>query len=102
MKNDPANANAADIPANVAADQIALTKYILEERIREFASMGERWWDMRRLSVDETYKSTVGMVHQVYDAAGNVVKSFPLKPERLTFRFPQYIVDANPGLGQNP
>lgn len=95
-------ANAANVPANIASDKIALTKFILEERIREFATTGERWWDMRRLSVDETYKSTVGMVHNVYDATGAVVKTFPLKAERLTFRFPQYIMTANPGLGQNP
>jgi len=95
-------ANAADVPASIASDKVALTKYILEERIREFATTGERWWDMRRLSVDDTYKSTVGMVHNVYDASGNVIKSYPLKPERLTFRFPQYIITANPGLKQNP
>ncbi|WP_316818819.1 RagB/SusD family nutrient uptake outer membrane protein [Pedobacter nyackensis] len=95
-------ANAADVPANIASDKIALTKYILEERIREFATTGERWWDMRRLSVDDTYKSTVGMVHHVYDASGNITKSYPLKSERLTFRFPQYIMTANPGWQQNP
>ncbi|MDR6782202.1 tetratricopeptide (TPR) repeat protein [Pedobacter africanus] len=95
-------ANAADVPANIASDKVALTKYILEERIREFATTGERWWDMRRLSVDDTYKSTVGMVHHMYDATGNIVKSYPLRPERLTFRFPQYIINANPGLQQNP
>lgn len=93
---------AADIPANVTGDKVALTKYILEERIREYATSGERWWDMRRLSVDETYKSTVGMVHNVYDATGKIVESFPLKPERLTFRYPQYIMNANQGMPQNP
>ncbi|TJZ60024.1 RagB/SusD family nutrient uptake outer membrane protein [Sphingobacterium olei] len=95
-------ADEANIPADIASDKIALTKYILEERIREFATAGERWWDMRRLSVDEDYKSTVGMAHHVYDAAGNIVQSFPLKPERLKFRFPQYIMTANPDLDQNP
>lgn len=95
-------AGAADIPANVAGDKVALTKYILEERIREYATTGERWWDMRRLSVDETYKSTVGMVHILYDAQGKIVQSFPLKPERLTFRFPEYILNANLGMKQNP
>ncbi|MGN2376283.1 RagB/SusD family nutrient uptake outer membrane protein [Sphingobacterium spiritivorum] len=100
MKNTVAGA--ADIPANVAGDKVALTKYILEERIREYATSGERWWDMRRLSVDETYKSTVSMVHNVYDAQGKIVQSFPLKPERLTFRYPQYIMNANSNFQQNP
>ncbi len=96
------NATAADIPANIASDQIALTKFILEERIREFCVTGDRWWDMRRLSVDEIYKSTVGMVHHVYDTGGNIVKSYPLKPARLTLRFPQFIMDSTPGWPQNP
>lgn len=95
-------AGAADVPAAVASDKVALTKYILEERIREYATQGERWWDMRRLSVDETYKSTVAMVHHIYDASGNIIKSIPLKPERLTFRFPLYIMNANTTLTQNP
>ncbi|MGJ1268818.1 RagB/SusD family nutrient uptake outer membrane protein [Sphingobacterium spiritivorum] len=94
--------NAANIPTDIASDKVALTKYILEERIREYATTGERWWDMRRLSVDETYKSTVNMVHHVYDAKGNIVQSFPLKPERLTFRYPQYILNANTNFQQNP
>lgn len=95
-------ANAANIPTDIASDKIALTKYILEERIREYATQGERWWDMRRLSVDETYKSTVAMVHHIYDASGNIIKSIPLKPERLTFRFPPYIMNANTTITQNP
>ncbi|MGJ1433536.1 RagB/SusD family nutrient uptake outer membrane protein [Sphingobacterium spiritivorum] len=95
-------ADAEKIPANIASDKEALTKYILEERIREYAGTGERWWDMRRLSVDETYKLTVGMMHYVYDERGKIVKSFPLKPERLTFRLPPYIINANPGIEQNP
>lgn len=95
-------ANAANVPADIASDKIALTKYILEERIREYATQGERWWDMRRLSVDETYKSTVAMVHHIYDASGNIIKSIPLKPERLTFRFPPYIMNANITITQNP
>ncbi|EFK58235.1 RagB/SusD family nutrient uptake outer membrane protein [Sphingobacterium spiritivorum] len=100
MKNTVAGA--ADIPSNVAGDKVALTKYILEERIREYATTGQRWWDMRRLSVDDTYKSTVGMVHHVYDTAGNIIKSYPLKPERLTFRYPLNIMNSNPSMPQNP
>lgn len=94
--------NAAEIPAAIANDQVALTKFILQERIREFTVTGERWWDMRRLSVDETYKSTIDWTHTIYDMTGNIVGTYPLKPERLTFRFPQYIMAANPGLQQNP
>ncbi|WP_293918779.1 MULTISPECIES: RagB/SusD family nutrient uptake outer membrane protein [unclassified Sphingobacterium] len=97
-------ADAEKIPADIASDKVSLTKYILDERIREYAVTGERWWDMRRLSVDETYKSTVGMMHYVYDANGKIVESmaFPLKPERLTFRLPLYTINTNPGTEQNP
>jgi hypothetical protein len=95
---------AADVPvpSAVAADQVALTKFILEERIREFAVLGSRWFDMRRLSVDPVYKLTVGTTHAVYDSNGNIAATYTLKPERLTFRFPQYITAANPDLMQNP
>jgi tetratricopeptide (TPR) repeat protein len=94
--------NAEKIPVSIAADKILLTKFILEERIREFAGSGERWWDMRRLIVDDQYKSTVGLEHHVYDATGKLVQSFPLKVDRLVLRFPQYVMNANPDLQQNP
>lgn len=90
------------IPVAIAGDQNALISFILDERIREFAMDGSRWFDMRRLSVDPVFKSTVRYAHKVYDAAGNIVATKTLSPERLTFRFPQNIIDANPGLPQNP
>ncbi|MEI3796753.1 MULTISPECIES: RagB/SusD family nutrient uptake outer membrane protein [unclassified Chitinophaga] len=92
----------AVIPAAVAANQIALTKFILEERIREFALEGYRWFDMRRLSVDPVYKSTVGSTHIVYNMSGVLQNTYTLKSERLTLRFPLYIINSNPGMEQNP
>ncbi len=92
----------APVPAAIADDQVSLTKFILEERIREFAMNGERWFDMRRLSVDPQYSSTVGTTHNIYDDAGNITATYTLKPERLVLRFPQYIMAANPDLVQNP
>ncbi|NLR80134.1 RagB/SusD family nutrient uptake outer membrane protein [Chitinophaga eiseniae] len=90
----------APVPAAIAADQVALTKFILEERIREFASEGYRWFDMRRLSIDDAYKSTVGYTHRVYDASG-VTDSFTLKPQRLVLRFSPKIMAQNPGMTNN-
>lgn len=92
----------AIIAPGIAGDKIALTRFILEERIREFPITGERWFDMRRLSVDPVYKSTVGNRHYIYNLKGDITSSYTLKPERLTFRFPRYITDANPGMPQNP
>lgn len=92
----------ADVPANIAADQVALVKFILEERIREFALMGYRWFDMRRLSVDPIYSNTISYSHHVYDAAGNIRSTYTLRPARLTMQFPQKLMDQNPGMENNP
>ncbi len=92
----------AALPSGIAGDQVALTKYILEERIREFPITGERWFDMRRLSVDPIYKSTISYTHRIYNNNGSIANTYMLKPERLTYRFPQYIVAANPTMPQNP
>ena len=99
MRMDAAD---APVPAAIAADQVSLTKFILDERIREFAMDGYRWFDMRRLSVDPVYRSTVKYEHRMYDAeTGNVLTTYTLKPERLTMRFPPNIIAANPGFEQN-
>lgn len=92
----------AVVPAAIASDRLALTKFILEERIREFALEGTRWADMRRLSVDPDFKTTVGSSHTLYDMSGATVQTFQLRPERMTMRFPLYITEWNPTLTQNP
>lgn len=91
----------AVIPAAIAADKVALTTFILNERIREFPMQGCRWFDMRRLSVDPVYKSTIGTTHTVYDMSGAVKGTYTLRPERLTFRIPLYISNSNPDMPQN-
>ncbi len=95
-------ATAAVIPASAMVNKVALTKFILEERVREFAIDGARWFDMRRLSVDPEYAATVGKSHLVYDDNGHIVATYSLKPERLTLRLPLYILTANPDMPQNP
>ena len=91
----------AAIPTAIASDKIALVKFILEERVREFALLGYRWFDMRRLSVDADYKSTVKYTHTLFDQAGNT-STFTLRPERLVMRLPQLIINQNPGMQNNP
>ncbi len=90
------------VPASIATDRSALIRFILDEGIRETYMTPYRWFEMRRLSVDEEFKDRVKMEHKVYDMDGNIVQRFPLRPERLTLRFPFNIKNANPALEQNP
>jgi len=78
-----------------------MIKFIMEERIREFALQGYRWFDMRRLSVDPLFAQT-SYAHRVLTSTGGLKETFPLRPERFTFRLPQMVVDQNPGMVNNP
>jgi len=91
----------AFVPEAIAGKQLALLNFILEERIREFALSGYRWFDMRRLSVDPLFKATT-YTHTLYAATGSVAGTFTLKPERFVLRFPQKVMDQNPGMENNP
>ncbi|MBL1407213.1 RagB/SusD family nutrient uptake outer membrane protein [Sphingobacterium faecale] len=92
----------AIVPTTIAADRIELIKFILDERIREFSALGYRWFDMRRLSVDPEFKSTVKYNHKLYAEDGSLVGNFILRPERLTFKIPQKILLENPDMQDNP
>ena len=91
----------ASVSAAIASNQQDLVKFILEERIREFAVQGFRWFDMRRLSVDPLYNSTIKNTHTVYAANGSVAQTFTLKPERYVLRFSPKIMEQNPGMPNN-
>lgn len=90
----------APVPAATAGQQLPLLKFILDERIREFAVQGFRWFDMRRLSVDPLF-STNTYTHTLYSATGTATV-FKLAPERLTLKIPQKLMDQNPNLVNNP
>jgi hypothetical protein len=92
----------AAVPANTKAEKMALVRYILDERIREFALEGFRWFDMRRLSVDPLFANSPAAVHQVYDDSGAIATTYTLRPERLTLRLPTKVIAANPGMTDNP
>jgi hypothetical protein len=92
----------ASVPAAIGSDRKALVKFILEERIREFAVLGNRWFDMRRLSVDAEFGATVGTTHTLYSASGTVESTFTLRPERLVLRLPLLVIEKNPGMQNNP
>jgi hypothetical protein len=95
------SAAAAPVPPAVAADPVQLTTFILQERIREFALQGFRWFDMRRLSVDPVYGTTVNYTHTYYSATGTITSTFTLPPNRLTLRFSAYVILQNP-MTNNP
>lgn len=70
-----------------AMNQTNLMAEILEERARELAFEGHRWFDLRR--------TTRPRIEKVLDE-----KTFVLEQEdpRYTLRIPQAAIDANPGL----
>jgi hypothetical protein len=90
----------AVIPNAIATNQAALIRFVFEERIREFAVEGYRWFDMRRQSVDPIFNGQT-YTHTVYsDPSAPVV--YTLRTDRLTFRIPDYLMLANPKLVNNP
>lgn len=93
---------AARVPSNIASSQQALVRFILDERIREFAINGLRWLDMRRLSVDPVYSSHINFTHKVYDENGTVVSTYQLRPERFAMKFGERVVAESNGLVDNP
>lgn len=88
------------IPTDTATNKMNLLHYIMEERTREFAAQGFRWFDMRRLSVDPLFAG-ISFKHFVYDTDGSAT-SYDLKPERFVLRFPQKVMEQNPTMQNNP
>lgn len=78
-----------------------MIRFVIDERRREYAFLGYRWFDMRRLSVDPLFASDV-YTHKIYDIQGNVVSTYTLPKERLTLRIPLKIIAQNPNITNNP
>lgn len=78
--------------AATAPDDVV--KAVLDERLREFAGTGFRWFDMRRLAGDAKFNNIDG----THALDGTV---YTLKPERLTLRIPPAILNLNPGMKDN-
>jgi tetratricopeptide (TPR) repeat protein len=91
----------AGVPAGITS-KTDLLKFIIDERTREFAGEGQHWLDMRRLSVDPVF-SFLTYSHKAYAADGvTVSQTYQLRPVRFTLRLPLAILQANPGMTDNP
>ena len=89
----------AAVPSATASDQAALIKFIIEEREREFAQEGYRWFDMRRLSVDPIFTG-VTYTHTMYTIAGGT-QTYPMPPARMVMQLPPNVMAANPNFVNN-
>ncbi|RQO64771.1 RagB/SusD family nutrient uptake outer membrane protein [Pedobacter sp. KBW01] len=92
------------MPASAAAVEISdpteMIRFIIQERTREFALQGYRWFDMRRLSTDPIFSGTT-YSHNYVKSSGEI-NTYVLRPERFVFRFPEKVMTANPGMQNNP
>jgi len=100
LRNARMPASAAAVPAVAASTQPALLAFIFDEREREFAAEGYRWFDMRREAADPLF-ATKTYTHTVYEDDGKLT-TYTLKKERLTMRLPYYITISNPAMPNNP
>jgi hypothetical protein len=91
----------AVVPPAIAGNQTALVKFIIDERIREFAMEGYRWFDMRRLTVDPLFAG-ITFTHTRYNANGTTTVYTLHQPNRLTLKFPRNILDGSPDTPDNP
>jgi hypothetical protein len=89
----------AAVPAAAKVSKMALLQFVMDERVREFAVTGYRWFDMRRLSVDPLFGNTINFQHKVYDASGNIKETFTLNNvNQFVFTMPPKIVGENPNI----
>ena len=93
-------ATAAAVPSAVTHDPDQLLRFIMDERLREFAGLGLHWFVMRRLSADPLFGQT-DYTHILYNADGSKTE-FHLKPERFVLKLPPKILLANPTMQDNP
>lgn len=75
----------AEIERINSMSQDALIAEIMDERLREFAFEGHRWFDLRRTTQKE-------MVHTYKSETASLQKNDP----RYTLRYPQEAIDNNP------
>ena len=67
--------------------QADLLNYIYDERARELAFEGHRWFDLRRITRPQLQKTYNGQTY-----------TLPQNDSRYTLRFPTEAVESNPGI----
>lgn len=72
----------------------AMIRFVLDERIREFAGTGMRWFDMRRLSTDPDYNN-------IDYTRPFGTETLTLQNKRLTMKIPAKILQYNPNMVDN-
>jgi starch-binding outer membrane protein, SusD/RagB family len=91
----------ATVPPAIAGNRNALIRFIIDERVREFAGEGYRWFDMRRLSIDPIF-APMNFTHTMYNADGSTTVFSLKQPSRLVLKFPRNFTEANPDMADNP
>lgn len=89
------------VPAAIAGNREALIRFVIDERTREFAMEGYRWFDMRRLSADPLFAGTT-YTHTLYNTDGTTTLFEMDQPNRLTMRIPAPLLLSNPEMQNNP
>ncbi|MFZ4261940.1 RagB/SusD family nutrient uptake outer membrane protein [Sphingobacterium sp. HJSM2_6] len=80
-----------------STDQQLVLEEILKERIHELPFNGLRWFDMRRLSME----NKMNPVHR-YDVAGKVIATLAPGSNTYTLQIPFQVISLNPKIQQNP
>ena len=91
---------ATEVPVNVGTRE-EMIRFVINERRREYAMLGYRWFDIRRLSVDPIFANDI-YTHNIYNMQGVIVSTYTLSKERLTLRLPLKIMAQNPNITNNP
>lgn len=91
---------ATDATVNIS-DRNEMIRFVIDERQREFALSGYRWFDIRRLSVDPLFAGKT-YTHVIYDINGLALETYTLTPDRMTLRFPLKLMAQNPSMLNNP
>jgi hypothetical protein len=88
---------ASKYQAYQSTDQSQVLQRILLERSFEFAFIGMRWFDMRRLAADQNMPTV-----NRYDGQNNVIATLQPSSPRYTLQIPAQVMYFHPDWVQNP